>query len=400
MSVASSPLRIALLTHSVNPRGGVVHTLELGRALHDAAHDVTIFAPTVAGAPMFRASPCRVVLADVVAQADDTVSMVQTRIDALKAALRMHDPDRFDILHAQDSISGNALAELREEGTIRGFVRTVHHLDAFANPRLAKWQERAYADADAVYCVSAAWTQKLQNEYGIEASTVSNGVDLQRFAAAADADADKQNDVQRCAQLGIAGGPVVLAIGGVEERKNTLGLLEAFAQFRQIHTNAQLVVAGGASLLDHDSYSRRFTARADTLGLAIGRGKPLVVTGALDDAAIATLLRRADVVSMVSLREGFGLVVLEALAAGKPVVVSRIEPFTGYLNDALCCWAQPDDARSIADALHRAMHARGGIDFAHAVPALLQRFSWRASALRHIALYRSQLAQRSREPVI
>lgn len=129
-------MRIALFTHSVNPRGGVVHTLELGRALHEAGQDVTIFAPSVGGAPMFRASPCRVVLAPAAAHGNDTVMMVQTRIDALKAALLEEGASGFDVLHAQDGIGGNALADLREAGSIRGFVRTVHHVDAFDNPRL------------------------------------------------------------------------------------------------------------------------------------------------------------------------------------------------------------------------------------------------------------------------
>ena len=40
-------LRIALLTHSVNPRGGVVHTLELANALQGAGHAVTVFAPGI-----------------------------------------------------------------------------------------------------------------------------------------------------------------------------------------------------------------------------------------------------------------------------------------------------------------------------------------------------------------
>lgn len=382
----AGPLRIALFTHSVNPRGGVVHTLELGHALHDAGHAVTIFAPSVGGAAMFRASPCRIVPAHVASNASDTVSMVQTRIDALKTALLANAPASFDVLHAQDSISGNALAELRQEGAIRGFVRTVHHLDEFSVPRLAEWQRRAYADADAVYCVSDTWTKRMQREFGVNAVTVPNGVDPRRFTAKRD-----DADMARLARFGMVGAPVVLAVGGIEERKNTLQLLEAFALLRQTHADAQLVVAGGASLLDHDAYTRCFFERATALKLATGVGCPIVVTGPLPDDVMPALFRRADVVSMVSLREGFGLVVLEALASGTPVVVSQIAPFVEYLDERVCCWAQPHDAHSIARALRRSLDAGGGIDFSHAVPELLLRFSWTASARRHIALYRRQL---------
>lgn len=383
-------MRIALFTHSVNPRGGVVHTLELGRALHEAGQDVTIFAPSVGGAPMFRASPCRVVLAPAAAHGNDTVMMVQTRIDALKAALLEEGASGFDVLHAQDGIGGNALADLREAGSIRGFVRTVHHLDAFDNPRLSAWQRRAYADADTVLCVSETWTRKMRDEFGVTASTVNNGVDVARFRDVGSTDV--------CTEFGLSGKPMVLAVGGIEERKNTLQLLEAFALLRQTHAEAQLVLAGGASLLDHDTCMQRFIARAAQVGLRIGKHEPIVVTGPLEDAAIPALLQRADVVSMMSLREGFGLVVLEALAAGTPVVVSQIEPFTGYLDERVCCWAQPDDATSIGDALRRALHERGGVDFEHAVPELLARFSWRESARRHIALYANHV-QRIMQPL-
>ncbi|WP_087754629.1 MSMEG_0565 family glycosyltransferase [Paraburkholderia caledonica] len=383
-------MRIALFTHSVNPRGGVVHTLELGRALHEAGQDVTIFAPSVGGAPMFRASPCRVVLAPAAAHGNDTVMMVQTRIDALKAALLEEGASGFDVLHAQDGIGGNALADLREAGSIRGFVRTVHHLDAFANPRLSAWQQRAYADADTVLCVSDTWTRKMRDEFGVTASTVNNGVDVARFRDVGSTDV--------CTEFGLSGKPMVLAVGGIEERKNTLQLLEAFALLRQTHAEAQLVLAGGASLLDHDTYTQRFIARAAQVGLRIGKHEPIVVTGPLEDAAIPALLQRADVVSMMSLREGFGLVVLEALAAGTPVVVSQIEPFTGYLDERVCCWARPDDATSIGDALRRALHERGGVDFERAAPELLARFSWRESARRHIALYANHV-QRIMQPL-
>ena len=55
----TAPLRIAILTHSTNPRGGVVHALELGDALTRLGHDVTVHAPDPCGAGFFRPTLCR-----------------------------------------------------------------------------------------------------------------------------------------------------------------------------------------------------------------------------------------------------------------------------------------------------------------------------------------------------
>ena len=384
-------LRIALLTHSVNPRGGVVHTLELATALTALGHDVTVFAPAVPGETLFRLPPCRVVYAPITLSQASTVAMVEARIHAFKQTLMEHSPRSFDVLHAQDSISGNALAELRAQGLIRGFMRTVHHLDHFNDPRLAAWQRRAYEDAEQVLCVSDTWTREIRSAYGIAALTVPNGVDVARFTPDEDV-----RDSQLRQRMGIDCGPIVLSVGGIEARKNTLALLEAFASVRRALPGAQLVIAGGASLLDHDTYARGLLKRTAELGLSIGPHESVVVTGPLEDAAIPGLFRSADVLSMVSLREGFGLVVLEALASGTPVVASAIAPFTEYLDDTTCCWANPADVESIAAALLLVLTGSGcGIDFDRAVPALLARFSWAASARRHVDAYRQLLATRA-----
>ena len=384
-------LRIALLTHSVNPRGGVVHTLELATALTALGHDVTVFAPAAPGETLFRLPPCRVVYAPITLSQASTVAMVEARIHAFKQTLMEHSPRSFDVLHAQDSISGNALAELRAQGLIRGFMRTVHHLDHFNDPRLAAWQRRAYEDAEQVLCVSDTWTREMRSAYGIAALTVPNGVDLARFTPDEDV-----RDSQLRQRMGIDCGPIVLSVGGIEARKNTLALLEAFASVRRALPGAQLVIAGGASLLDHDTYARGLLKRAAELGLSIGPHESVVVTGPLEDAAMPGLFRSADVLSMVSLREGFGLVVLEALASGTPVVASAIAPFTEYLDDTTCCWANPADVESIAAALLLVLTGSGcGIDFDRAVPALLARFSWAASARRHVDAYRQLLTTRA-----
>jgi len=379
------PLDIGLLTHSVNPRGGVVHTLSLAEALQARGHRVTVFAPAQAGQALFRAARCEVELVPVRA-ARGVVDLVATRRDALAAriasALRTR---RFDVLHAQDAIGGNALADLRERGAIAGFVRTVHHLDDFDDPTLAAWQERAFTRASRVLCVGRLWCERLRDTHGIAADLVGNGVDLQRFARAPD-----PRDAFVGARLGLRpGAPLLLAVGGIEQRKNTLALLDAFGVLRATRPRAQLVIAGGASLLDHDAYGRRFAARL----AASGATHNVVLTGPVADADLPALLRLADVVLMPSLREGFGLVVLEALACGTPVVVSRRAPFTEYLSPDEAadhaCWADPEDPADIARAVERACDPLHRLALAHATPAVCRRHSWAASAQAHEAIYRA-----------
>lgn len=383
-------MKIALLTHSVNPRGGVVHVIELAHALTDAGHDVTVMAPAAPGQAFFRPLRCCVELAPLTVRASGVKQMVAARIDAFVAHLspRLAAGDAFDIWHAHDGIGGNALATLVERGVISGFVRTVHHLDRFDDTELMSWQQRAVVAAQRVLCVSRLWSDILAQQ-GIRAIEVNNGVDRQRFRpepATADAEVAQRLGVR-------AGAAVVLAVGGIEERKNPLRLLDAFATLRQQQPDTQLLIAGGVSLLDHDSITREFHAALRAQGLHLGLYGDVVLTGAVADADMLALYRRAGVLALPSLREGFGLVVLEALASGTPVVVSNIAPFTEYLDDTLAEWADPLDSASIASALRRALDRGRATQTSPGVQSLCARYSWHASAARHAAIYRESLVE-------
>ena len=293
------------------------------------------------------------------------------------------------MLHTHDSIGGNALARLQDMGRIEGFVRTVHHLDDFADAQLAHWQQQAFVRARQVFCVSRLWCEHLARQHGIAAQEVANGIDTARFSPRMQA-----GDAALARRLGIrTGAPVVLAVGGVEERKNTLRLLEAFALLRQRpgQADAQLVIAGGASLLDHSAAMQAFAGALARLGLAEGPDRAVRLTGPLADEDMPALYRLADVVAMPSLREGFGLVVLEGLASGRPVVASRIAPFTDYLAPEDVSWADPLDAGSIAQALAEALARRDDARIARSAARLARHFSWAESAQRHLALYREGL---------
>jgi glycosyltransferase-like protein len=382
--MAEPGLRIAMLTHSVNPRGGVVHALELAEALQRAGHAVTLMAPAAPGQRLFRATRCALELAPLPPPAGpglvDTVrARIAAYVDHLGTLLRHAPQGRFQVFHAHDSISGNALATLQQHGLIGGFVRTVHHLDEFDDPQLAAWQQRAFMAAAQVLCVSQLWCDTLQRRHGVAAALVHNGVDRARYQPQ-----PQPGDAQVAQRYGLRpGGPLVLAVGGVEERKNTVRLLQAFVQLRQASPQAQLVIAGGASLLDHGAYAADFRAVAAAGGLQPAVGGALVLTGPVDDADMPALYRLADVLAMPSLREGFGLAVLEALASGTPAVASRRAPFTEFLGRHDVCWADPLDVPSIAQAL-----AQAAAQPRFAPPAVCRRFNWDDSAARHAALYR------------
>jgi len=381
-------LRIGLLTHSVNPRGGVVHTVELADALHDAGHHVTVMAPAAPGQRLFRELRCAVELIEVPAAATDTGQMIESRIAAYvlhltgmeSGRVRSH---RFDVLHAQDGIGGNALASLCDAAVIRGFVRTVHHVDHFGDPQIDALQARAIRRASRLVCVSELWRHTLEGDYGVAATVIGNGVDRGRFSPVVAA-----GDRATALRLGLRPqAPLIVCVGGIEQRKNTLRILQSFQRLQSRWPRAQLGIVGGASLLDHSKYRSAFDAELRASGLRVGAGADVVITGPVDDADMAPILRLADAVAFPSLSEGFGIVAIEALACGTPTVVSRIAPFTEYLAEGDVEWADPLDVESIAAALIAAVE-RGKF----APPAVCARCSWDASAQRHVALYRSFLA--------
>ena len=214
-----------------------------------------------------------------------------------------------------------------------------------------------------------------------------NGVDIDRYTPVADAN---DEDVRTMLNLPVldqsktGNAPVFLAVGGVEERKNTLRILQAFARVHTSLPAARLVIAGGASLLDHDAYQAEFAQALSSSGLP---ESAVIRTGPIADALMPALYRAADALVFPSVKEGFGLVVLEAMASGIPVVTSRIAPFTEYLGDDDVVWCEPDSIEFIAKAMTASLDPSRRAALVGRGLRLAARHGWRSVAQAHLPAY-------------
>jgi glycosyltransferase-like protein len=387
-----TPLRVAMLTYSVRPRGGVVHAIAVAEALSARGHAVELFAVGPPGAAFFRAPavPAKVV-PHTPPEGDDfdakIASTIATYRDGLRPILR---DGAFDVVHAQDCISANAALALREEGVVPAVLRTVHHVDDFRSPSLVACQIHSIRDADRVVCVSEPWIARVQAEFGVAAGLVGNGVDAARYRPARDV---AERDAARAA-AGVDGRLAILTVGGIEPRKGSLTLLEAFAAARGALADRRpvLLVAGGATLFDYRDEVDRFHARAAELGL----NGDLRVLGPVEDDELERLYRAADVFALPSTKEGYGLAVLEALAAELPAVVSDLDVFRGFLGDGdSALLARTGDADAVAAALVRVAGDRALAERLRAGGrAVVARHTWAHVAEIHEREYRAFLAAR------
>jgi glycosyltransferase-like protein len=396
------PLRIGLFTYSTRPRGGVVHSLQLAEALVSLGHHVELFALEKPGRRgFFRPTSVPSTFIPVAEEPDESVDdRIPRYIEAYERFLRksLASGDGFDVYHAEDCVSGNALVHLRDEGLVPAVVRTVHHVDDFRSPGLISCQLDSIRRPDLVLVVSRWWQRRLGEDFGIEAPVVHNGVDLERHMPPADAaarDADRH-------RLGIEARFAVLAVGGVEPRKNSLVLLRAFAgAYSQLSAAAGglrpvLVVVGGETLFDYREYRSAYHRELAEL-LAAGElpADSVHIVGPVEDEDILAWYRAADVLAFPSVAEGWGLVVLEAQASGTPVVASDIEVLHEYLVDGdNALLVPPSDAPALGRAVVRVAADRAlATRLRLSGFATAARYGWRSSAERHVEIYREMVGR-------
>jgi alpha-1,3-mannosyltransferase len=196
------------------------------------------------------------------------------------------------------------------------------------------------------------------------AARIDNAIDYAAFAAI-----DRQPAPGR-----------LITVGRLAPNKNLLALLEAFACARALNPALSLVVVGDGHL------RRELEGRASALSIA----DAVRWAGEIDDASLRAELAAAEVFVSAASYEGFGLALLEAMAAGLIPVVNDIEAFRDIIVDGqngfLADYAQPASAaQTLIRALSLPPERKGSLSVAARTTAA--RFDWPEAVEKFEAVY-------------
>jgi glycosyltransferase-like protein len=382
------PVAVGFVTYSIKPRGGAVHTLAVAEALGARGVAVEVIALADPGQGLYRDVTVAWRTIEAPPPAPTLEERVFNAVDALANGLEAMGDSLPPILHTQDCISARATCRVRDRRIAAGgprltVVRTVHHVDDFTTPALVDCQRRAIYEPDKILVVSQTWQRIMLDDYGVEAEVVPNGVDVRRFSTPP----DPALTAALRARVGATDRFLWLTVGGFEPRKGSDRLLRALATARDtVGARPVLVVVGGHSFQDYRAYRQ---AVLDSLpGLGFELGTDVVLLGTVPDDELPAWYHAADAFAFPSVNEGWGLVVLEAMAAGLPVVATDIPVFREYLTSGVDSLLAGDE-HELACALSTVMSdpdARRRLAAGGRVVA--DRYGWDASAERHLDVYR------------
>src|SRR6185436_17421600 len=232
----------------------------------------------------------------------------------------------YDLIHAHYWLSGAAGLALRQRWGAP-LVQMFHTLGRLKNDASRNGADR---EPDA----------RIADEARI--AVIPCGVDTELFAPGDQAAAR--------AALGLGDDPHLLYVGRQTPIKGLETLLDAMARLRAAGSRARLSIVGGDADEPLDGHESALRERLVRLGL----GQAVTFVGALPQGSLPAWYVAADATVLPSYYESFGMVALEAMACGSPVVASRVGGLQATVRDRVTGLLVPDhDPVALADALGR-----------------------------------------------
>ena len=384
-------MRISLVSEHANPLaalGGVdaggqnVHVAELARALAMRGHEVVVHTRREhPDQPEYVVMAPGVQVHHVTAGPAETIpkdAIVEHLPELARQLHRTWRRDRPDVVHAHFWMSGvasvEAAAPLRLPVAVTfhalGSVKRRHQGRADTSPASRLGAERSLVrTVDLVLATSTHEVEELES-MGAERSRVEVvpcGVDVSLFRP------------DGAGRLWNPRRPMLLSLGRLVPRKGIDDAIRMLAHLPE----CELVVAGGPprERLADDPEAQRLLEVAERAGV----GSRVTFLGAVGRTEVPDLIRSADVVVCLPWYEPFGLVPLEAMACGTPVVGSRVGGLVDTIEDGSTGWlVEPRDPAQAAAAVRRLLASPGLLRAMQlsGPERAAEQFSWESVAAR------------------
>lgn len=301
----------------------------------------------------------------------------------------------YDVIHSHYWLSAVAGVELARNWRIPhvamfhtlGKIKLLHGISSGESPDRLEKEKEVVGDLDKIVIASDHERQLLREIYAVPAEkviTIPPGVDLERFTPGEVCVARDNLNLSRSSLIFLAG-------GRMEPLKALDNLINALAGVPPT-TDYQLLLFGGN---EHPA-SIAERKRLVSVAKAANVGSKIKFLGPLDHDILPEYYRAADLVVVPSLYESFGMVALEAMASGRPVIASKVGGLAGmFTSDSVKLAEQagilvpPDDVEQLSYAILTLIEDADrmrGMGNAARIQAL--RFSWSGRSQLLNELYR------------
>ncbi|MBM3924467.1 MAG: glycosyltransferase family 4 protein [SAR202 cluster bacterium] len=355
------------------PGGVTAHITQLSHQLQMMGHQVKVLAPFSPSraqdlesnfVPMGRSVPI---------PSGGSIARISLSAWNYKKVRDLLAEEEFDVIHLHEPMAPYLpLAVLQCSRSVN--IGTFHAFHGsgrwygWSSPMLRHWFDRL----DGCIAVSQAAKKHVARFFPRQYEIIPNGIDLSLFNPCVKPLPEFQD-----------GKVNILFVGRMEKRKGLRYLLEAYGQLKWEFPNIRLIVVGPG---DPDRNCYRIMAERSL--------KDLVMVGPARYSDLPRYYQTADIFcSPATGKESFGIVLLEAMALGKPIVATQIEGYSDILrNGHQALLARPKDSASLAEALAglvkdtemRAEMGRRGLEE-------VRQYSWERVAWRVVDYYESTM---------